>query len=518
MADPVEKPPDPVEKRFDAFISYASVDRRRARRVQRFLESWVDRREGRRLRVFLDETDIRGGSLDEELRRAVHGARTLIICHSQAAADSRWVQREVHLFRDRAEPGRIAVAIVSGKEAPEVAGRELVAGAEFRVHDLRRGWWLGRIGLGVKLELLRLLAFVAEADMRRLRNWHLRRTLAGLFLFAILALLPLWALLSARLDDWEQLELKLGAEPLFAIAAEADGEKLMVASRYRGSGPQGFRDYIQIASDALAENPKVTFNAIAFTRRVLPIAMVPNPLRARIPAIDIGAYTERRAAGKPLVGAVSEDRLILVIPLAPTEEEIDEATDQSYDHGTPIPTVKGSVVAVVENGQLTAVEVSDLSPVWEPREGASGPASPSRGLAFAWSPEGDIWLGMVARDANEAGGLWLRRHGQSRFEKQPGFSSVQSIELELRSGWTHSVRVAEKYAELWRGIRLVPRPTTVVMRTTGESEWREAPAPPFGTRSEVEFVGHLNGARLVRVDGRIYRQRTIPLWRFLLSR
>lgn len=504
--------------RYDAFVSYASVDRRRARRIQRFLESWVDKREGRRLRVFLDETDIRGGTLDAELRGAAHRARTLIVCYSPAASESRWVNEEVRLFRERANLDRIAVAIVSGNATPEVAGRELVAGAELRVHDLRGGRWLGLIGLGVKLELLRLLAFVAEVDLRTLRNWHLRRTVASVGSFAILALVPLWALLSVPLDDWEQLELKVGDKQIYAIAAEADGEKLLVASRFRGAGPQGFRDYIQIVDGALTEEPNITFNEVALSRRLLPISLLPHQQRTRFPSIDVAAYTERAAAGEQFVGEVANGRIVIIVPLAPTQDEIDEATDNSYDFGTPIPTVKGSLVVTIEGQQQAAVEVADLSPVWEKRDGTAGPTSPSHGLAVAWSPEGDLWLGMAGRDAREAGGLWLRRAGQSTWEKLRDFASVQSIELDIRGGQTRSVLVAEKHIELWSGIVLVPRPTRVVMREVDKTAWRTAPAPPFGTRSEVELVGRLNGARLVRVDEHLYRQRTISLWRFLLSR
>lgn len=486
--------------------------------MQRFLESWVDTRDGRRLKVFLDETDIRGGGLDSELRRAAHGARTLIVCYSPAAAESRWVEQEVRLFRERAGLDRLAVAIVGGDRAPEVVGREFVAGAELRVHDCRRGRWLGPIGLGVKLELLRLLAFVADVDLRTLRNWHLRRTVASVILFAMLAVVPLWALLSVPLDDWDQLELSLGSERLYAIAAEADGETLLVASRFRGAGPQGFRDYIQIVDDALAEDPAVTFNEIVLRRRLLPIPLLPYRQRTRMPSIDVSAHTERKAASPPFVGEVTNGRFVAVVPLAPTQDEIDEATDNSYDFGTPIPTVRGSVVVTIDNQQEVAAEVADLSPVWEPREGAAGPTSPSRGLAVAWSPEGDVWLGMAGRDARERGGLWLRRAGRRTWERLDDFTSVQSIELDVRGGRTRSVLVTERHVDLWSGIRLVPRPTRVVVGAADGTAWRPAPAPPFGTRSEVELVGPLNGARLVRVDEHIYRQRTIPLWRFLLTR
>jgi hypothetical protein len=509
---------DPAARRYDAFISYASADRRRARRVQRFLESWVDRRTGRRLKVFLDETDIRGGRLEEELRRAAAEARTLVVCHSPAAAESRWVQREIRLFGERDEPGRMAVAVVGGKGSLEAAGRGLVPGAEFRVHDLRRGRLLGLFGLGVKLELLRLLAFVAEVDLRALRNWHLRRTLWRAGAFVLLALLPPAALLNLPLADWEKLDLRIGRESIPAIAAEADGRRLRVASRYRGAGPQGFRDYIQIMDDALGKAPKVSFEEAAFARRLLPLALLPAGQRGRIPAVDLGAVTARKAAGAALAAEVEAGRFVIVVPLAPTEEEIEEATDRAHDFGTPIPTVKGAVVAVAEGPRIEAEEVDDLSPVWVAREGAAGPASPARGLAVAWSPEGDLWLGMAARETREAGGLWLRRAGQVKMQRVPGFSSVQSIALDVRDGRTQAVRVAEKHAELWQGIRLVPSPTRVVMRASGESEWRDAPAPPFGTRSEVELAGRLDGARLVRVDERIYRERTLPLWRFLLRR
>jgi hypothetical protein len=323
--------------------------------------------------------------------------------------------------------------------------------------------------------------------------------------------------LSVPLDHWEQLELKLGRAQIYAIAAEAEGDKLRVASRYRGAGPQGFRDYIQIVDGALTKEPKITFNEIAFKRRLLPVELLPQTQRARIPFIDVAAYTERKPAGRRLVGEVTKNRFIVVAPLAPTSDEIEEATDKSYDFGTPIPTVKGSIVATIEGQQQVVAEVPDLSPMWEEREKTAGPTSPSHGLAVAWSPEGDLWLGMAGRDAREAGGLWLRRAGQSTWERLRDFTSVLSIELDIRGARTRSVIVAEKHVDLWSGIRLIPRPTRVVMRDVDESGWRPAPAPPFGTRSEVELVGHLNGARLVRVDEHIYRQRKIPLWRFLLT-
>ncbi len=509
-ARPRDGEPAPPEASYDAFVSYASSDQRGARRVQRFLESWVDRRAGRRLRVFLDETDVRGGTLDVELRRAAHAARTLIVCHSPAASESRWVEKEVRLFRERAEPDRIAVAIVGGRAAPESVGRGLVPGAELRVHDLRRGRWLGPIGLGVKLELLRLLAFVADVDLRALRNWHLRRVLTRGALLVVCALAPPLLLLNLPLEDWLRLDVRLRGEPIYAVAAEAGGGKLRVMTRFRGHTALGFRDDIQVVEDALGREPRAEFHDVALRRRLRPVSRLPYEMQGRIPRVDVGAHTRREGVGPPLAAEIADGRFVVLVPLALTQEEIDAARDDSLDSSTPIPVVKGSLVATIDGGATVVSEVADLSPVWEEREGFGRPASPSRGPAVAWSPEGDVWLGVQGRDEREAGGLWLRPGGGGAWERVPGFVSVQSIELDGRDGRTRGVVVAEKHLELWRGIRLVSRPTRVVVRRAGESTWRPAPAPPYGTRSEVELVGRLDGARVVRVDERLYRQSTLP--------
>lgn len=498
---------------YDAFLSYATVDRQAARRIQRFCEGWRDKQTGRRLRVFLDHTDIRGGRLDEELRRAAHGARTLIVCYSPAAAESRWVEAEVRLFLAGSNPDRIAVAVVNGDLDATVAARQIVPGTEVRVHDLRRGRWLGIIGLGVKLEMLRLLAFVADLDLRTLRNWHLRRSIANIAAFVLLASLPLWALLSFPIEDWETVPLRDGQQSIYAIAAEANDGKLVVAARFRGAGPQGFRDYVQTFEDALSPQPRSSFKGVLLPRRLLPAELLPYAARERVPRIDLTAYTTRTPASNApaLIGEPAAGRFVIVQPLQPSEEELDAARDNAADFGTPIPDVRGSLVVTIEGERRLASEVEDLSPHWKGEDSRS----PARGLSVALAPEGDIWLGMVGRDAGESGGLWIRRAGQTVWARQPGFRSVHSIDLEIEDGRTVAVVVSERHVDLWSGIRLVPWPTRVVRQVMGRSEWGAASAPPHGSRSEVEFVGRVGGARLVRVDEHIYRERTVPLWRLL---
>jgi hypothetical protein len=55
------------EQRYDAFVSYASADRSRAKKVQTFLQSYRPQRSKGGLVVYLDQTDIRGGDLGVEL-------------------------------------------------------------------------------------------------------------------------------------------------------------------------------------------------------------------------------------------------------------------------------------------------------------------------------------------------------------------------------------------------------------------------------------------------------------------
>src|SRR5262249_42457654 len=124
-------PRDPA--RFDAFVSYSSADRRVAGMIQRFLQLY--RLGGRgALRGVLDPTDMRGGELGPEIEAALRSAATLIVCVSPSAAESRWVAREIGLYRKWHGTARIAVVHVPGRDAP---GLEALADVEPRRHDIR---------------------------------------------------------------------------------------------------------------------------------------------------------------------------------------------------------------------------------------------------------------------------------------------------------------------------------------------------------------------------------------------
>jgi TIR domain len=90
---------------YDAFISYSHHDEVAARRIQHFLERYrlppgiLPARN--RLRVFRDATDIRTGSLSDELNQALDASRALIVCCSSDAVKSRWVSQEIERFLER---------------------------------------------------------------------------------------------------------------------------------------------------------------------------------------------------------------------------------------------------------------------------------------------------------------------------------------------------------------------------------------------------------------------------------
>ena len=505
---------EPVASGYDAFVSYASVDRRHARRIQHFLERWVDKASGRRLKVFRDETDIRGGRLDAELAGAVRRSRTFVICYSKAAADSRWVAEELRIFREASPDDRVAVAIVGGDERPDAVGQRLAEGVEFRVHDMRRSAFSP---LHKTLELLRLLAFVAEVDMRSLRNWHLRRTALRWALTGVATVVPLALLLNLPVDRWHPVPIKKGKEEVPLIAAEVNDGKLLAVARYRGAGPQGFRNYFEVMEDVLSDKPKAHFGTPPLRHRLLPLSLLPMAQRRDVPAVDIAASTKRAAAGEAMAGEIRPGQWLVIMPLALTEEERDEATNEEADFSKPILRTKNFLAVTALGGEKNVVEVEGTALLWEPNEANVGPTSPAHAMPVAVMPNGDIWMGVEGKQGREPGGLWLYQAATKTWVRQPGFASVNSVHVRATAAGAAEVIVVEQHLDAWRGIRLVTLPTRMRIRPAGGGDWRDYPGPPFGSQSDVEVAGYLGEDALVRVDGAIYRHGSVPLWR-LISR
>ena len=506
------------DREYDAFISYSSSDVRTARRIQLFLEKYRSRALGRRLRIFLDQTDLRGGELTTVIQHTLETSRALIVCASPAASESRWVGQEVQLFRQLKGDYRIAVVVVSGKTA--IVRMDALGGVDFRRHDVRRGWTLGVAHPRTRLELLRLLGFVSDVQLRRLRNWYLRR-LARNFAIGLIAAAVLPALiLSFPLDHWDPVALQIRDAPRYAIAAQADGERLWVASRFRAPGPQGFRNYILVTADALAPKPKEDFSGrFDLSRRLLPVSIWPPARQHRIPRPPANAPSGRAFAGPAFAAEPHPGRFIIVQPLALTEEEAEELGALAGDVGMRLPTkVNGALITIADGNGIRSAEVDGLTPVWKERAPGGEPTSPSRGLAVAWTSHGQIWLGVPGWDAETSGGLWHSSDLGGKWTNVEGFSGVTSIALDESAGREPTVVVAESHFDRWRGPFLEPYPSRVVMKRPRIPDWAPASTPPFGTRSEIELVGVLNGSEIVRVDERLYRRDRVALWRFLRER
>ncbi len=512
--------PDTGTQSYDAFLSYSSADRRLVKRVQVFLERYRFGTPKRRVRVYLDQTDIRGGDLGGEIGKAIEAARVLVVCYSPAAADSHWVRREIGYATARSGKPKIALLELGGDA--DATPLPALEGQEYRRHDIRGGWWFRWLKPRARLELLRLLAYVTDVDLRVLRNWHLRRQLRMAALSATCVVLLFWLVFSVPVGDWVALDLKSGTNALYAIAAEADGSKLQLASRFRGPGPQGFRNYIRITENALDPSSKFDLSQrYAFRGRLLPVNQLPFPLGSHLPAYDLKSVTDRQPAvnlpvfaGEPRPGLV-----VSVRALGPTEEEKEEFESAAADFSfaLPVPTTLGSIVAVGTGSEVHAVEIPDLSLVWQERAPSGEPTSPARGLSIACGPDDTLWLGVQGWDGVGTGGLWFSPDSGRSWNRLPGFINVVSVAVRGR-GAGQTITAAEGHIDLWRGSFLEPSPARVVFRVGQAGPWRPAPMPPFGTRSEVEFCGMLGNSELVRVDEKVLRSQKLPLWRFLWNR
>jgi hypothetical protein len=383
---------------------------------------------------------------------------------------------------------------------------------------------LGLIGLGVKLELLRLLAFVAGVDMRTLRNWHLRRTVVRVALVSVFTLLPLLALLNFPLDDWDPVTLKAKNQPLNAIAAEVSGDKLLVASRFRAASQERPRNYVRLTSMVPGtDGGDGDFSGkFPLRRRLLPRDV--SAFAFRMPKLELKNFTSRKTIDPPFITEALPGKWVVVQPLAPTEEEIQtiKAAAQEADVPISVPRMASSLVITINGGEIRAAELKDLLPVWQSVRNmdptSAGPLSPSKGLAVAWTQDGHIWLGAPGWDAQAEGGLWRGEANGQGWKRIDGFLSVSSIAIRENAGRLYSVVVAESHFDRWRGSFLEPYPTRVVEQRVGETAWRPASMPPYSSRSEVESCGTLGGVELVRVDEIVYSRRDLALWRFLLKR
>lgn len=176
-------------KPFRAFVSYSHADRAFAARLQRRLESYrlpqrlADRvtplpgqAPGRIGPIFRDRADLSAAAdLSQAVQQAIAQSSALVVVASPDAVRSRWVGREIELFRTLHPAAPILVAHARG--APDEALPEPLRGdAEPLAADFRRE------GDGPRLAFLKIVAGLAglplDALVQRDAQRHLRRVTA----------------------------------------------------------------------------------------------------------------------------------------------------------------------------------------------------------------------------------------------------------------------------------------------------------------------------------------------------
>lgn len=187
-------------KRFRAFVSYSHADARFAARLQRRLETYrLPRALGaddsspvgaapRRLgAIFRDRADLAAADdLSTAIREALAQSAALIVVCSPDAKVSRWVTREIDVFRELNPGAPILAALVSGTPDSAMPLRLIANGNEPLAADFRRE------GDGDRLGFIKIVAGVAgvplDALIQRDAQRRLRRVMA-ITLAALLALL-----------------------------------------------------------------------------------------------------------------------------------------------------------------------------------------------------------------------------------------------------------------------------------------------------------------------------------------
>lgn len=446
---------------WDVFLSYSSRDGEVVARVQRFLERyWLP--DGRRLRVYRDETDIVGGELPEQLRKALGESRCLVVCCSEAAAKSNWVAREIEAFCELAPERPIVPVLVAG-EPPANVPPPLRA-AELRRSDLRDGWRLGLPRSKTRVELVRVVAAAAGLEFRELlpldRNRRRRTTLLTTVMTISALAIPLWI----PVHDWE--DVTPDGLPVFGCDTLDDG-----IAFYRLNEPQAIKNIVSVDRDVFGPAPQRNMRSADLLPRgrLLP-GGVESPLRERC------ASSASEWVGEPRPGTCLTVK---------ESKEIDSFADPMGGGEAPLTDVAiGDQVFALERF-WTPIDPQAWQEYGRTRH-------PSHGLPI--SAEGsDLWLGFPA-DNFTRGSLWHTVDGGSSWGAEPGMSDVRSVR------------------HLSLGVMIAARHNGELGFFLRKNEGFEAFDAP-GKGDELEVCGEVDGQPILRTDRNVYRRVLRPWWR-----
>lgn len=225
--------------RYSAFISYCHDDERWAKWLQKALETWrAPKRVAAVTRlkpVFRDRSELSAAhDLSEIIQEALRQSESLIVICSPAAAQSRWVDEEIRLFRKIGRHDRIFPLIVAGEPSAGPGGEEcfppaLREGVEPIAADARKD----RDGkTDARLKLIAALVGVGFDELKRREQTRRNRRLAAaasvaLFVAAGASALAVEALIQRNAAQQRQRE----AESLIGFMLTDLNQKLRPVQR-----------------------------------------------------------------------------------------------------------------------------------------------------------------------------------------------------------------------------------------------------------------------------------------------
>ncbi|WP_104664923.1 toll/interleukin-1 receptor domain-containing protein [Ensifer adhaerens] len=244
--------------KYRAFVSYSSSDRPAADKLQRSLEAYRIpkplRRSGphrneRVSPIFRDRSDLKASAdLGQTIRQALENSEYLIVLCSPAAANSKWVDKEISFFRELGRSDNIIAVIVRGVAAvndplrePQGAFPKALVGlrsgdgssTEPLAADIQEPAADGRGGDGFNLAKLKIIATLlgvslaeltqrqAEVDRRQRRV--AQAVAAGMLVLAIVAVI----------GAWTALEQSRTAQRRLQDAVESAARQIGATVRYR---------------------------------------------------------------------------------------------------------------------------------------------------------------------------------------------------------------------------------------------------------------------------------------------
>lgn len=157
---------DTTVRSFAAFLSYSHSDKLAAQRLHRKLEAYRLPRHLRRAgqaasigKVFRDREDLPAATdLSASVRQALAASQVLIVLCSPQARASRWVAREIELFRELNPDRPILAALLRGEPDAAYPGPLHVCGEPLAA-DLRKE------GDGYRLGFLKLIAGIVDVPL-----------------------------------------------------------------------------------------------------------------------------------------------------------------------------------------------------------------------------------------------------------------------------------------------------------------------------------------------------------------